>query len=306
MWQTLLNKGATIVMPWLGGRQIYSSTGRRWTIEGRLPPEHGWYTFVERGRKVSVSGPADPDTDSLVDKTKGYLVGDRLVPDHTRVELSVEVLSRFEKIHLVETGLSRFSRIVAARAFKTGPLIYVEEDFPLGPEEAVLEAFQDNTSIDTIPGVVPALDAAFRFELHQRAEAERRRQEAAERRRQEEEARRLEELRAQVRERHGAENIRAIAEVDFTEAARAALAVGGAEYLDHRETQRGEYAVVFRVDGRRFECVCDRRLRIIDAGICLTDEVTGVKGDTWFSLESFPSVIMEAVRDGKLVVWRHV
>jgi NAD(P)H-dependent flavin oxidoreductase YrpB (nitropropane dioxygenase family) len=92
-----------------------------------------------------------------------------------------------------------------------------------------------------------------------------------------------------------------------SEAARAALALAGAEYLDHRaSTQAAEVVVRFRLAGRRFECVCERQtLRIIDAGVCLTDERTGEKGDSRFTLESLPGVIQEAERSGRLVVFRH-
>jgi hypothetical protein len=94
---------------------------------------------------------------------------------------------------------------------------------------------------------------------------------------------------------------------DFGEAARAALAVGGATYLDHRPAYRGEMAVRFRFIGRRFECTCDQRtLRIIDSGICLQDHDTGDRGDHLLTLESLPGTIMQADREGKLVVFRHV
>jgi hypothetical protein len=105
-----------------------------------------------------------------------------------------------------------------------------------------------------------------------------------------------------------------MAQVDFGEAARAALAVSGARYLDHRVVrQRGnvEYAVRFSWLNRRFECVVDGRLQVIDSGICLTahyddpDFDGGTRGDTWFTLESLPSVIKEADDAGRLVVYRH-
>ena len=46
-------------------------------------------------------------------------------------------------------------------------------------------------------------------------------------------------------------------------------------------------------------------LRIVDAGICLEDHATGEKGDTYFTLESPPGVVRQAIREGQLVVWRH-
>lgn len=98
-----------------------------------------------------------------------------------------------------------------------------------------------------------------------------------------------------------------LAIVDFEQAARAALAITGAVYLDHRNSpRRNEKVVRFRFMNRRFECVCDQNMRIIDAGICLTSHDTGEKGDDRFSLESLPSVIREAIEDDVLVVFRHV
>ena len=99
---------------------------------------------------------------------------------------------------------------------------------------------------------------------------------------------------------------REVAREDFPGAARAALAVGGAELLDHRpHQQRGEWVVRYRVDGQRLECVCDTNLQVIDAGVCLTDHETGTKADSWLTLESLPSTVREAVRTGQLVIFRH-
>ena len=99
-----------------------------------------------------------------------------------------------------------------------------------------------------------------------------------------------------------------MAAVDFGQAAQAALAVTGAEYLDHRASaNRGEMVVTFRLDGQRFECVADARtLRIVDSGICLVDYRTQERGDTRFTLESLPDVIRQAVRERRLHVFRVV
>jgi hypothetical protein len=65
--------------------------------------------------------------------------------------------------------------------------------------------------------------------------------------------------------------------------------------------------VTFRLEGRRFECVCDgTTLRIVDAGICLVDHRTREAGDTRFTLESLPDVIRQAMRERVLHVFRHV
>ena len=98
-----------------------------------------------------------------------------------------------------------------------------------------------------------------------------------------------------------------MAKVDFNEAARAALAVGGAELLDCKGSRRAqELTIRYRLDGRRFECVCDANLHIVDAGICLVDHRTGIKGDDRFTLESLPAVVRQAEREGVLVVFRNV
>ena len=69
----------------------------------------------------------------------------------------------------------------------------------------------------------------------------------------------------------------------------------GMDYMSYHKEEEG------------FECVVNKRtLQIIDSGVCLTDESTGVKGDTWLTLESLPGVIGEAMDLDKLVVWRRL
>jgi hypothetical protein len=115
---------------------------------------------------------------------------------------------------------------------------------PLGPEDEVLKAFEDESaSVDNIRGVPPALDAAFRMERWQRIEAARRRAELERQRREEEEKRQKEERRKQIAEKLGdGAGRREMAQVDFAEAAKAALAVGGAHYLDFRTVASRPYA----------------------------------------------------------------
>ena len=310
-WRDLLQaEGERVTAPWVGGRTL-QTVDRSWAIEGRLPPEFGWYTFKIDGRKAKVGRPVDPAPEGLRDLVKGYLVGDHLVPDEVRIAPTIaQVAEKSEVVHLIEPGLDRFVRVAAGRPCEDGPLVYVSQEYPLGPEDAVLQAFLDGlTSVSHVAGVAPALDVAFRIEVWRRMEAEKRRREEEERRRKEEEARQREERRRQIAERLGdGQGRREMALVDFAEAARAALAVGGAQYLDHRPSaRRGEMVVRFRLDGRRFECVCAQAtLRIIDSGICLVDHHTNERGDTRFTLESLPAVIRLAEQEDKLVIFRHV
>ncbi len=311
VWKDLLQTNdETIVAPWIGGRLLHAGE-RAWTIEGELPPEQGWYMFRAKGRKARSSGPTEPGSELLRNVVRGYLIGDRLVPDGARVDVDPsKIIRSAERVFLIEPGLDRFARVSAGRSYENGPLIFEGQQMPLGPEGDVLNAYLDRApSLDHLRGVTPALDAAFRMETWKRDEAERRRREIEERRREEEAQRALEAQRQEILASLGdARGRRAMAAYDFAEAARAALAVGGAVYLDHRNSiRRGEMVVRFQLARRRYECTCDEKsLQIIDAGICLVDHDTGERGDTRFTLESLPAVILEADREGKLVVFRHV
>lgn len=311
-WQDLLRpeqEAECSVAPWLGERRLQIGQ-RAWTVESPLPHEIGWYMFELGSRTCKTLNQAVAETQLLRHDVEGYLVGDRIVPDDTRVDPRPEaLLGCSERVHLILDIQDRFARVVAGRMYEGGPLIFKEIAFPLGPETSVLVAFMDRAeSVADIRGVTPALDAAFRLESWHRAETARARVELERLRREAEERDRLENQRREISERLGTgAGRRAMAQVDFSEAARAALAVGGAEYLDHvRSARRGEMTVRFRLDRRSFECVCDEAtMRIVDAGICLTGR-SGVKGDNLFTLESLPSVIRQAERDHVLVVLRHV
>lgn len=317
-WRDLLQtEKETLTFPWVGGKTLQTNDGRSWFISGVYPRELGWHEFEVKGRKAHHLGSVSAEPDHLGFMVQGYLVGDRIIPDGVRVDPDPKKIITFsERVFLIEDGLDRFVRVQAGRMHEGGPLIFRGLEMPLGPEEDVLGAFLDQkASVDAIAGVTPALDAAFRMESYQRAEAVRRRLEEERRRREEEERLAQEEKRRQLVERLGdGAGRRVMAAVDFDQAARAALAIGGAELLDvKRAPRRGEMVVTFRLNRRRFACTCDERtLRVIDAGICLTahyddtDFEAGTRGDTWFTLESLPSVIREAEQTGRLVVFRHV
>jgi hypothetical protein len=238
---------------------------------------------------------------------RGYLTGDRLIPDFAQINIDPDkLIEQTIPVSLVEPGLDRFTRAVVVRT-KLG-VFYVRQEFPQGQEDTVTVAYQDRKeSVHDIKGVTPALELAFRWLSHQRIQAEVRAEEARKRA--------LEEERKRVAAEKMAEAVKSIgtgagrrhmAGIDFPAAAKAALALSGAELLDTRpSTKKGEWVVQYRFQTRRLECVCDTNLHIIDAGICLDDH-RGTKGDQFFTLESLPAVVQEAIRGGKLVVWRHV
>jgi hypothetical protein len=205
-------------------------------------------------------------------------------------------------VWLVEPGLERFARaLVADRG--DDRWVYVRQELPLGPEAEVQEAWQDRLpSVVHVPGVTPALDLAFRWQclVRDRSEEARRRAEEEARRRAEEAARAeaLAALEARRRQRRASLPL----------ALSDALSLSGAQLLDFRSGRAaGEIVVQFRFRRRRYECVVRAdTLGVVDAGICLTDEETGERGDTRLTLESLPPVIAEAERQGVLVVYRHV
>lgn len=308
-WKDLLQTGdEKVTLPWLGGRTLYSAS-QRWSIEGRLPKDYGWHTFKIANREARTEGPADPQPDLLQHAVRGYLVGDRIVADDVRVDPDPKRIVEFsEKVFLLDEGVDRFARVRAGRINNEGPLVYQGLEMPLGQEDQVLDAFLDQkTSVAHLKDVPPALDAAFRMESWQRAEAERRRVELERLRREEEEKRQKEERRKELVKKLGdGEGRREMALHDFDAAARAALAVGGAVFLDAKKLRHNEWAVRYRIDRQKLECVCNERLRIVDAGICLIDHNTNEKGDTFFTLESLPAVVQQAQRERRLVIFRHV
>lgn len=299
-WQSLLNKEEKIILPWIGGRNIVNFH-RSWKIKGKLPEEYGWYVFSTNGRTATPIDKADPCPEILRNKVIGYLVGNRIITDKVKITPTISNLNLFEQVHLIEPGLDKFVRISVGKFYENSPFIFNSIEMPLGPEDEVLSYFLDEKdSIDNIPNVNHVLDAAFRIEVWRKKEEERIRKEEQERREQEERRNRLIENVSSSVDR------RVTATENFAEAARAALLVGGAHYLEHRQV-RNEMVVRFRLNGRRYECTCNKNtLRIIDSGICLTDEYTGEKYDDTLTLESLPPTIRQADEEGRLVVFRHV
>lgn len=315
-WQAYVQPpNAFVTLPWAGGRVIQSAD-RRWTIDGPLPPYTGWHTFKLAYRAAVFAHTAVPQPHLLRDVVTGYLVGDRVVPHGRTVPTTIADLPTCSyRVHAIEPGLDRFVVITAGAIAAGAPLFYIERTFGGPADDAVLAAFLDRQpSVAHIKHVSPALEAAFRLETWHREDTERRRAEA-------EAAAAARAVAAQATLAAAAAAVRRqalleqtgssvgrreAATVDFQAAARAALRVGDAELIDVRPAPTARERIVrYRLDGGRYECVCDVNLRIVDAGVCLTDH-DGTKGDTWLTLESLPSVVREAARLDKLVVFRYV
>ena len=312
-WQDLLSENEKRVLPWLGERRL-AYKDQIWRIAGRLPEEFGWYTFeISGGRTARLIKAADPDFEFEQGHKviRGYLAGERLIPDGVRVDPDPDkMIDQTISVLLVEQGLDRFARaVVIPLSTETGNAhVYIRQEFPVGPEMEVEVAYQDRLdSVAHVAGVTPALDLAFRWHSFQRVEAERREAEAAARRAEEEKKTIAEEkLRQAMKDASTGAGRRALAAVDFSAACRAALGVSGATLLDARPHNNGAWMVVqYRYLHRRLECVVEKRtLRIVDSGVCLNDH-HGEKGDNYFTLESLPAIINDAMLQGRLVVYRH-
>ncbi len=310
-WQDLLvDENVPIAMPWFGSTMVHNAE-RSWTIRGPRPPEHGWYVFnTSGGRWCQLLFSADLDLSygDAQPTFAGYVVGDRFIQDNARVDPDpTKLIQQTVPVFCVEPGLGRFTRAVVVED-RSLQYVYMRQEFPLGPEAEALMAFQDRRSdLDHVSGVTPALDLAFRWITLQRELIEERRRELARIREEEEQKIAAEEaMVATIRAAGSAHGRRVLAEQDFETAAREALRVSGAQLLDVRDHYTpGQMVVQYRFRERRLECVVEKRtLRITDAGVCLEDHTTRVKGDTFFTLESLPGVIGEAMDLNKLVVWR--
>lgn len=299
-WESLLSANVTLALPWTGSDSVHSCD-RSWKILPPLPPEHGWYEFeITGGRTAAAKSLALPPFgfEDEYDQVKGYVIGDRFIPDGVRVVADPSrLVSQTVPLHLVDSSLSMLTRAVAVIT-RDGKLVFAKQDFPCESDAVVVQAYEDKLStISHIKHVPPALDLAFRFLTHQRnlkLERERKYVEGEKRR----------EL---LKSSSSAIGRREIAKHDFDAAAKAALQVAGAEFLSANEEYRGHMAVRYRYRNRRFECVVNRHtLRIVDAGICLTDHDTDEKYDDRFTLETIPLVVGEAIDKGVLVVWRRI
>lgn len=308
-WRDLITpEEQRIVLPWVGGRSLRFNQQRR-TLAGKLPDEYGWYQFALRGKTATLIGASEPSPQRLNQSQNGYLVGNRFVPDTVSLtDITQCWPHRFLQVYLLESGLDKFTRIEVGTSEGSNKLFFKSVAFPLGAEYEVLSAFLERVdSTEAIKEVVPSLQAAFDLETRERNRVAQRRI-ALQRLLEEEETRKLRDARRQeLNESLGSSSERrVVAEYDFESAAAAALAIGGATLLDVRDGHGSDMVVRYRLANRRFECVCDAQLRIIDSGVCLTDEESGEKGDSYFTLESLPAVIMQAEREGVLVVYRHV
>ena len=314
-WQDLLCEDEEKAYLWIGGRTVYGD-GRSYKLKGPMPSEFGWYCFnVSGGRFITLASDemVEPEFgwEDKYSQETGYLTGNRFIRDKAvagRKGLSAfDVVNVADPVFFLERGLDLFERITCAH-YEGKFYVYLRQEFLVGPEIEMRDAYHERKeAISCIPGVTPAMNLAYQSEVDRRLRQERHRERLRLKREEEERQRALEEQLGALRGLIGSgEARRQLAQIDFPEAAKAALAIGGAELLSARESyNEGEMVVQFRFRERRFECVCEKdTMRIIDSGICL--QAGGVRGDTLLTLESLIPVIGEAIRTRRLHIYRHV
>ena len=172
-WKSLLQqRDETEILFWHRSGTL-RNLNRSWTIKDTRPDCIGWHQFRIDARKAYWLKRSDTPGE-LTSKQLGYTIGDRFVGDYAAISSDLAICS--ERVFCVEPGLDRFTRVSTGRPYENGPLVYHQQEMPVGPEEDVLQAYLDRkNSVSDIKGVHPALDLAFRIESWRRDEIEKRR-----------------------------------------------------------------------------------------------------------------------------------
>ncbi len=270
--QFLQKPDEVLRLPYFGGKSVCDD---KLTYRLREALQPGWYQFRKAGRYLTVENAISPELDAWkLPRVVGYLFRGRLITNDSQDRLFGLP---------ADEDLPMFCP-VAARKWFDSHMLYEGQEFETEVEAKVREAFEEETSIDEVKGVTPALAHVFVLESTQRElarEAERRAREEVERRKQAAELARWQE----------------------TLEGRISLALShtGAELINWRRNGQRQAVVRYRVAGRRFECVIDTEsLQIMDAGICLSGT------DEELNLSSLPSAVREAIQSGQLHVFRNV
>lgn len=296
-WQELLSTEPRIVTaPWFGGTSIFLPDSSAFTVD-RAPPTHGFYAWKVAARRAVLEGEAETPE---VRTRHGYLVGSTVRTEHALTRRSKKIGSSFVTRVFLAQDVLPFTRV---QLTVWGPdVVCLGAAMPVGDEDIARQAYEEQRAFTGRPILCDVhADLTRVREARERAAREyqerlRREQEAAD---------------ARERARRAAEEAARLA-TTVEGRARLALAVTRSTLLSiTRQRELQTYDVRYVVDGQRLACVVDERLRVVDSGICLRAEYDsdewdeGTKGDTWLTLESLPSVVREAERLGRLVIYRH-
>ncbi len=337
-YRKFLGKTETLVLPYLGGTSV-ASGDRRFRLAGE-PPAPGWWRFDVSGRQARAVERAEPADLEHAPAVRGHLV--RVGPGPEALRL-VHAGAAAEPVALLPDEEPPALAPAVARRWGSGDLLFDRLDFEGEAEETARLALEERGALAGQKGVAASLRAAFGYatlaraaaalgipfspaevgaEVARVAEGGTAAAEALLRRLAAERAAFVAELAYRARaEAMRAAGGRAVAppvtdalrapprhlghrrgratEGDAPERAEAALEAAGARLLATRALAGGNLEVTFGFRGERFITVVDAvTLQVLDAGICLAG------ADREVTLESLPSVVREAIDEGKLVITR--
>lgn len=307
-WQKFLGARAERVLPWFGDPELDAPDRR---LRLTAPPAHpGWWRFALDGRQATPLGPAEPEGLETLPRARGHLLGAgdelRLVGDDAHAS----------RVWFPPPDEPPPLAPCSARRWPGGQLLFEQLELEDEACEAARRALEDGRGLRAVKGVPASLRAAFGYALTAaRAARARVAIEPLELRARvaalaeggpaavDAELGRIEAERSRYRRAR-------VASVDAAaaasgpaggaeERARQALRAAGAELLRLRRLAEGQLEVVYRFLDTRFVSVVDARtLRVVDAGVCLSDR------DDLVTLDSLPGVIREGAETGQLVILR--
>lgn len=275
----LQKKNEEVILPYLRNNEVVD-LDKRYRVKGKVK-EGKWYAFRIKGRDAFPLKEVESELGQYdaLKEFQGYLFNDLFISGGiTHKAYASE-----------ELQLEKFTPVKVKQWFDDS-LLYSESLFETNIELEVRIDFEgEKNSIRSIKGVTPDLFLAYTMFSFDRTQKRIEEEEKLKKLEKEEREKEIERQRQTVKGR-----------LEYS------LSRTGAKLLNYVEAYDGTLIVRFEYMEERFECVAHKDMRIIDAGICLTDERTGEKGDGRFTVASLPSVISYAKRQGKLVVFRHV
>ena len=315
-YKAFLKPTEPLVLPYFGGARV-DAADRRFVVrrDEKTTLDPGWWRFAIEGRRAVPEEPAEAIDLGALPAIRGHWVDGWVVS-------SGKDLGRIALPPADEP--SPLAKVVARRWY-SGDLLFDSLEFEDDAEMQARVALEERRPLGTTKGVVPSLRAAFGYALGLAA---------AQQLKIELSIRELTPIVVEiadqgmtviqqlfddlVQQRLAMEQAIREREVRarMAEAARHAKAVGRAQHphsqcdqaLDganarmvafRRISNNSQYEVTYTVDGTRvITTVAADSLQVIDPGVCLAN------AHRVLTLDAMPSVIREAIEEGRLVITR--
>jgi len=316
-YKAFLKPTEPLVLPYFGGARV-DSADRRFTVrrDEQTTLEPGWWRFAIEGRRAVPREPAEPVDLGSLPAIRGHWVDGWVVS-------SGKDLGRIALPPVDEPA--PLAKVVARRWF-SGELLFDSLEFEDDAETTARLALEERRPLgDDVKGVAPSLRAAFGYALGLAAAAQLRIEVSI---------RELTPIVVEiadggltvvhqlfddlVQQRLRMEQVlrEREARARLADAARHAKAVGrsrnpyhqcdqaldaaNARLINFRRLNRNEaYEVTYTVDGQRIiSTVAADTLQVLDPGVCLAN------AHRVLALDAMPSVIREAIDEGRLVITR--